>query len=171
MAFYQFYNCQKCNYPLIVNRSKDEVIYGSPVQQCPRCGEVYLDKNYCEIAIIGLQEIDKGKFSLNYILFLFLSCFAIVGGIIGISMGYDDNSMYYLFIILGSIMSIFNIWMIVSEVKDHKNRIELLEKEAVESEKRLKNYEYAAFLESIGYDVPEKYLLKENQDKGNLTNK
>ncbi len=131
---------------------------GSPVRQCKRCRQTYLDKRYHEVAVEGFEP---GSLSVKN------SGFMIGAGIIDtvlfglIHIGekrlFSSYHLSFVFIaiigLLLIVMGVIDFIRIVTGLKAKKQK-KVLE----QSEKRLMDKNYAKLLAQQGYEVPEKYL-------------
>ena len=151
--------CPHCNYPYTVLESKGAGYYGSPVRTCNKCGQTFIDKDYREIAIQGIREIDTQKISARTILFLIIGIFFGVG----IFYLFDVDVISVIVAIIAVLLPTLNL---ISEYRNYGKRQAYLTMEKINSERRLENHEYAVFLKSLGYDVPKKYL---EQNEKNIT--
>jgi len=150
-------SCPSCGKSYSVGQPKKSGFYGSPFRRCVFCGGTFIDKEYREIAVSGIREVDKRRVSLGTALFPVIPSFFILVGIYcGIVLGFDSRSL--LFICGGLVFLFLSIYLIRSEAKDFDNRQKFLKEEAARSESRLSNPEYALALRRIGYKVPDKYL-------------
>ena len=141
--------CPHCNYTYTFREPKGTGHYGSPIRTCDKCNQYFVDKDYIEIAVDGIREVDKNRVSLrtiiNSITFMFFA--------FGILYVFGIEA-----IIFSIVPFIISIGLIVRDCAGYKSRQNYLNMERINSENRLKNYEYAALLKEFGYDVPEKYL-------------
>lgn len=126
-------------------------MYGSPIRVCEYCHNTFIDKDFIEIAISGIQPIDKKKVSPQAIAIL-------VSGVFFFILSLYLLSEVWIFFPLALLMFGFSIYNIIDEYRGYEKRIVYLENESVESKKRLSNPQYALALKEIGYKVPSKYL-------------
>ncbi len=145
---YRTTRCPHCGHRIEIMVSSNLKHYGSPLRCCPKCNEMYIDKNYIEIALQGVRTIDKMLFSPGWIITLIISIGLIILGCMDITS--DDNSMSWLFIILGGILAIGSIWAVIDEIRSHKNNMRKLEDERIASETRMTNKEYVELLKQAG---------------------
>ncbi|MGN1165628.1 MAG: hypothetical protein ACI4S2_04275 [Lachnospiraceae bacterium] len=133
--------------------SKDnQTVYGSPIKRCEKCGQLFVDKNYREIAVQGVRHVDE----------MYVSPQTLVSG--GIPMIISLITSLVLFmngdegVLTSMIVFVFSLSLIISEMVGHKKRMISLKKEEEESKMRLQNPKYARMLQQLGYDVPSYYL-------------
>jgi hypothetical protein len=134
---------------------KYSIHYGSPFRSCSRCGKIFVDKDYKEIALEGIRKIDKKRVSPGAIFFAIGGCLVIIAGAV-------IREPY----MLGGGLIWVAIWgsIIVSEVLGHKKNLEYLEQETKRSNERLSNPTYAQALKNVGYHVPLQYLQGANKN-------
>ena len=136
--------------------AKGGVDYGSPIQTCKKCGKLFIDKDYREIAVSGIRKTDTKKVSPFSIYIFSASLIAFIGVLVFFVMEGTFSIGILLAVTFFLSCSIYNI---VTEYKEYDLRQEFLREEKRKSETRLSNYQYASFLKQIGYDVPPKYLV------------
>ena len=134
--------------PSKANRTK----YGSPIRECNHCGNAFKDDEYREIAVEGIRKVDTSLVSPYSILF------GILGVIIGIGSFRGGLSIGWALVVV----FIF-CFSPLSDILSYRKRMEYFERERIASENRLRNPVYAHALKSMGYDVPEKYLIPYDQ--------
>lgn len=159
---YSEMNCPHCG---AVNREHCNIwMYDSPIKACKKCEKKYVDKRFKELAIEqenGLSVSIKNNVKLALIFMIFL-----MGAVILLLyqhfMGYK-YSLEGIFIVIISILAVLGCTIQIIRIKSGiQNKVN--EKYRQESEIRLKNYNYAHELASMGYDVPDKYLWPEVPD-------
>ena len=161
MARYYTKRCPHCGYAYTVHHLGKVVAYGSPIRRCAKCNKTYIDKDYIEIEIEGIRDVDKMRVSPQTIV-LFLGCLLISGmGIFLISGGADYAYIGWFCTIIFLASGLF---LFFNELLDYKNRQKRLENEKKASKERLSNPEYARALLKIGYSIPEEYLRKKTND-------
>ena len=154
MATIQVKKCPKCGCvyernsyagrPSKDNRTK----YGSPLKQCLKCKNIFIDSEYREIAIDGIREVDTKVISPAGIFYSVMSLFIAICSFAG---GYSPIGIFF---IIGA------LYLSLNEILSYKRRQEALKKYAQESEKRMQNLQYAQLLKTCGHYVPDKYLYK-----------
>lgn len=132
--------------------------YGSPVRKCRYCKKEYLDERYHEIAIEGYSDKSLNVKNSMKVIPIGLILFVIAGGMSAYTIYFRG---YYMMkgvaaAFGGLIIMIFGIVDAVRIKTGLKARS--LENKKEESEKRLRNKEYAQLLSELGYPVPDKYL-------------
>lgn len=136
----------------------EEWKYGSPIRECKKCHQKYIDKRYHEIAVDGINPDSFNMKKLG-------ACFAI--GVVALLMSVLFNAYtillkdyYYLKVVgvglIGIVMIVYSIIDFIRIKTGAKER--QLEKRIEESVNRLENRAYAHELVFLGYNVPEKYL-------------
>lgn len=154
--------CPHCNHAYTVFEAKGGAHYGSPLLTCEKCGKHFIDKDYREIAVDGIRDVDKKKIAPgSIVLFLFCLLFFFVEVICflkGESIIFD-NERSLAELIISFLVALCMLYLVINEYKSYNIRQEALKKERAASEERLRNYAYAAFLKQQGYDVPKKYLV------------
>lgn len=137
--------------------------YGTPIKTCKKCGGVYLDPNFHEIAIDGFPpdefSIKKGVKSALLGAGIFLICAIIFV----CELLFSDRIHIYppILAVMGIIIIITSIVDII-KIKSGAKTGEM-EKLRYESVLRLKNPLYAQQLRDIGYNVPAEYLPAQPQ--------
>ena len=157
MASYDIKRCPACNQPYEKNfysgkpKPEEKIRYGSPIKVCKYCKKEFIDSDYKEIALEGVpNKEDYNRFTKGTILYTLLS-FAMAY----FAWLFDFGVLPFVFIALGIII-------IGSDLITYQKRQKHLEKEILESEKRIEDSAYAHRLAEHGYKVPAEYLPKEN---------
>ena len=136
--------------------------FGSPIRVCAKCGNVFDDKDYRELALTkiknGANPILRGPLLVAAILMIEYGIAAMI---------------FFKPVFIGLFVSAAGILVIVSDVRGHKKREEYIAKQLEASVLRLLDPEYAAKLKRYGYEVPDlylnpdyKYLLPDGEYKG-----
>ena len=158
MASYDIKRCPTCNQPYEKNfysgkpKPEEKIRYGSPIKVCKYCKKEFIDSDYKEIALEGVpnqedyKRFTKGTIAYTIASFVMAFFFYI----------FDFRFLPILFIILGVII-------IGSDMISYQKRQKYLEKEILESRKRLEDPLYALRLMHHGYKVPMEYLPKEER--------
>ena len=135
-----------------------KITYGTPIQTCPKCGADYYDRRFFEPAVSGFVkgELDKKRPLKTFL--SALACFAIC--FIVNFLEVRETGEYYVYLAILQFVSIIVIIVaivdaILISVGSKRKKLDFL---MWQSDERLKNSEYAAFLKEKGQDVPEKYL-------------
>ena len=131
---------------------------GCPITTCKYCGEIFIDKDIKEPAL----ESKPAKVSIIDCIFTMFFPFGVLSIVFAIPLiiHYTSEPWYYLFVIIPAIIWIsFVIFALVKRDKINKELIE----EYKASEERLKDLEYAQLLLKYKFNVPDKYLI-DNQD-------
>ena len=156
MASYDIKRCPACNQPYEKNfysgkpKPEEKVRYGSPIKVCKYCKKEFIDSDYKEIALEGVpnqedyKRFTKGTIAYTIASFVMAFFFYI----------FDFRFLPILFIILGVII-------IGSDLTSYKKRQKHLEKEILESRKRMEDPQDALQLMQHGHKVPTEYLPKE----------
>ena len=55
--------CPHCGKAYSIMQPKGTGFYGSPIRHCSKCGKDFIDKDYREIAIDGIRNVDTQKLS------------------------------------------------------------------------------------------------------------
>lgn len=139
-------------YPSKANRIK----YGCPIKVCNSCQKVFVDKEYREIAVEGIQEVDKARVSPATIVYSLFGCFLGIGVFVSVNQ------------IAGLVILGLSAWLFFDEWNGYEGRQERLVTLRKESEERLNNPVYAALLKKMGYDVPEKYLSQKSSTETDM---
>ena len=157
----EVFRCSNCGSELRMAAPDKTHHYGSPIRQCAKCAQVYVDWNYHEIEIDGIREEDlSAKKSLGLTLFCLVGLVVCIGGWILL-----ENASGFLvkspaaFIVgillfgIGFVAMVGDTLKILTGAKKKE-----LEKERQASVRRLSDREYVLKLQKLGYTVPEKYL-------------
>lgn len=132
---------------------KNRIVYGPPIKKCTQCGEVFLDKDFSEIAIDGVRDVDKMRVSPYTVV---SSGAGIAIGMMFLLGGITCNVLH--FALLGFVIAVVEVYGIWSEYHGWDERQEKLRCETEASERRMQNPEYALTLKLFGYNIPNKYL-------------
>ena len=136
---------------------KNVYLYGSPIRSCKYCGAKYLDKNYHEIAIDGINEEDLSAGKRLKMLLLCVVCSVILAALNVVT--YLESGLQPALVVVfactagGAVVSLWKYIQVVSGGKQKQ-----LDKERQASVERLQDKEYAAVLQKLGYEVPEEFL-------------
>ena len=157
----QAFKCPKCGAELKMVVSGKAHFYGSPIRQCAKCAQVYVDRNYHEIEIEGIRAEDlSAKKSLGLTLFCLIGLVVCIGGwiLLSNSSGFIVKSpapfiVGILLFGIGFIAMIGDTLKILTGAKKKQ-----LEKEREASAQRLSDRAYVQKLQKLGYEIPEKYL-------------
>ena len=132
--------------------------YGSPIKKCERCGSIFKDDEFREIAIDGIPDDNESIITRDSVTFVvFGSIFTFLAMAAGVS--------------IWVVLAIFGIFghFALSDILSYLKRQRFLEKERIESEKRLLNPSYALTLKIMGYNVPKKYLSSSTNSDDSLS--
>lgn len=156
MGMYQVKKCPKCGnayetnsygaHPSKDNRTK----YGSPLKQCSKCKNIFIDNEYREIAIDGVRKVDTQRISPQALVYTGIS---LLMAVIQFNAGRMVWGIVFLAIALYFSREIFT----------YKSRQLKIEKLTQESEKRMQDLQYAQLLKGYGYNVPEKFLKNNSE--------
>ena len=128
---------------------QDKWQFGAPLRLCPHCGKLFIDKDRQELVITGPRRQDRavvGPASLRL---------ALMGAALGALMLIGRlNVLAY--IAFGVALA-----TLAADAALYPTRQKKLEAERLASEKRLSDPAYARALKNAGYDIPERYLTKE----------
>ncbi|HWR23952.1 MAG TPA: hypothetical protein VN366_10820 [Feifaniaceae bacterium] len=150
-------NCPYCGRTIRIKSAKTEHAYGSPVRQCEFCKKTYIDRYYRELALEDADKIDRRKLApKNAGMLLFGALLILLGYFL--FPGEKDIIIRVLMMALGGLLALAAAFVIVTEYRTYDARMKFFEEELSESEKRLKDPEYAQKLKNAGYRVPERYL-------------
>lgn len=132
--------------------------YGSPVRNCKKCGEKYVDERYHEIAVEGIRpnalSIRWNGTGLLIMLGIFLIAFLIHFYEVSHESTY---SLEFCGLMVAALICI--LFFIIDSIRILTGaKAKKLERLREESVKRLRNWGYAKELEALGYPVPEEYL-------------
>ena len=128
---------------------QDKWLFGTPLRLCPHCGKLFIDKDIQELAITGPRRQDTaivGQASLRLALMgVVLGALPLIGRL---------NVLAYI---------AFGVALVTvgADAALYPTRQKKLEAERLASEKRLSDPRYARALKNAGYDIPERYLTKE----------
>lgn len=128
---------------------QDKWLFGTPLRLCPHCGKLFIDKDIQELAITGPRRQDTaivGQASLRL---------ALMGVVLGALLLISRlNVLAYI---------AFGVALVTvgADAALYPTRQKKLEAERLASEKRLSDPGYARALKNAGYDIPERYLTKE----------
>ena len=128
---------------------QDKWLFGTPLRLCPHCGKLFIDKDIQELAITGPRRQDTaivGQASLRL---------ALMGVVLGaLLLNGRLNVLAYI---------AFGVALVTvgADAALYPTRQKKLEAERLASEKRLSDPRYARALKNAGYDIPERYLKKE----------
>ncbi len=128
---------------------QDKWLFGSPLRLCPHCGKLFIDKDRQELAITGPRKQDMavvGPASLKL---------ALMGVVLGGLLLVGRLN------VLACIAFGVALATLVADAALYPTRQKKLKAERVASEKRLSDPSYAQALKNAGYDIPERYLSKE----------
>ncbi|MBR2048857.1 MAG: hypothetical protein IJ960_09720 [Oscillospiraceae bacterium] len=154
---YQTSSCPSCGATLEISMPGSAYLYGSPIRQCPSCGNSYWDQNYHEIAVEGIREADVTVKNFGQNLFGSLVATVICGGLLGFFL--NRGRLHIGLLIVTAFFALFFVYTIVNAIKIKSgSKQKELERERQESIRRLQDREYAWMLKNIGYPVPEQYL-------------
>ena len=142
--------CPNCKYMYKRAVGTNNVLYGSPIQTCPVCHHQFIDTDYQEIAIVGVQNGDDKRITFTSALVF------IIGGIliaesIGVLVQGDGRAVWTLIIGLALVA------LPLVKFFTHNQTLVELKEEKRASEKRLSNPEYIKQLMMIKYPVPKRY--------------
>ena len=130
---------------------EDKWLFGTPLKLCPHCGKLFIDKDIQELAITGPRKQDKavvGQASLRLgLMGLILGALLLVGKL-------------YVFACIAFGVALVTLGV---DAALYPTRQKKLEAERLASEKRLSDPGYARALKNAGYDIPERYLKKEEE--------
>ena len=156
-------SCPHCGYNYSIHEPKGSGFYGSKIRTCQRCGKQFIDKEYREIAIEGIREVDEHRISPAT---LFSALFFIAFACALVWLFFNDLSLFSsgrtFFSLIGAAISAgIGVFLVVSESNEYGERQEYLKQEKINSEKRMQNPQYINLLKELGYEISEKYLKKE----------
>ena len=150
-------NCPYCGKTIRVKRTKAEHAYGSPVRTCEFCKKTYIDRYYRELALEDPGKLDRRKVAPRNIGMLLFGALIILLGVFLFPEA-KDIMIKVLLIVLGGLLTVSAAWVLITEYRTYDARMKFFEEERAESEKRLKDPEYAQKLKNAGFRVPERYL-------------
>ena len=128
---------------------EDKWLFGTRLKLCPPCGKLYVDKDIQELAITGPRKQDTafvGPVSLRI---------ALMGVVLGALLLIGRLTVFAC-IAFGVALA-----TLVADAALYPTRQKKLAAERVASEKRLSDPDYARALKNAGYDIPDRYLKKE----------
>ena len=128
---------------------QDKWLFGAPMRLCPHCGKLYIDRDMQELAITGPRKQDMavvGPASLRL---------ALMGVVLGALLLIGRLTVFAC-IAFGVALA-----TLVADAALYPTRQKKLAAEKLASEKRLSDPNYARALKNAGYDIPERYLTKE----------
>ena len=128
---------------------EDKWLFGTPLKLCPHCGKLYVDKDIQELAITGPRKQDTafvGPVSLRI---------ALMGVVLGALLLIGRLTVFAC-LAFGVALA-----TLVADAALYPTRQKKLAAERVASEKRLSDSDYARALKNAGYDIPDRYLKKE----------
>ena len=128
---------------------QDKWLFGTPMRLCPHCGKLYIDRDMQELAITAPRKQDMaviGPASLRL---------ALMGVILGALLLIGRLNVFA-YIAFGVALA-----TLVADAALYPTRQKKLAAERLASEKRLSDPKYARALKNAGYDIPERYLTKE----------
>ena len=142
--------CPNCKYMYKRAVGTNNVLYGSPIQTCPRCHHKFIDTDYQEIAIVGAQNGDDKRITFTSALVFLIGGGILAAGIDALVRG-EGGAIWE--VIIGLVL----VALPLLKIFTHKQALEVLEEERRLSEKRLSNPEYIKQLMMIKYPVPKRY--------------
>lgn len=117
-------------------------------KRCPKCGKVFIDREYREIELEGIRKVDTRRVSPRTIVDTVM-----LGGV-GIATVVNE--------VWGGIVFLIGaIYIFFDEYCGYNKRQEALKLETEMSRLRLENPKYAQALKENGFYVPEHYINKE----------
>ena len=155
--------CPNCKYVIQRHKPNLGTKYGCPIKTCPCCGKNYIDDDYEEYAAIIekdniRQSIEKShRRSIPLMALFYIGC----GGVIISILNIDNFLVFFLIIVVGIAVSAYQNTPSESEIEREVER-----KSAIweESNARLRNRQYAEFLDKRGFTVPLRYLSIDEGD-------
>lgn len=152
--------CPNCGHAYTVLHPGSNTSYDSPVVRCEKCGQYFVDKDRIELALTDETSASVPRHSGSTYLQLFVLTFAEIALIY---LQFDGTLGEYWWLLIVISVLYLGVWFLfISERTSYPERVAEFEKERLRSEARLSNPEYAALLKKLSYDVPEKYLSKQN---------
>lgn len=165
MATYYTKKCPHCGYAYSTHHMGKEVVYGSPIRKCVSCQKSFIDKDYVEIELNGVRNVDSKRISPQ------TKAIAVFGGFM---------VALALFLIVGAPKNdppitawaclIFCIavpaFLIYVDLSSYSQRQKEIKQEAKLSKERLSDPLYAKALKELGYHVPDKYLNQKKKSSG-----
>lgn len=147
--------CPHCDH-IITFMDSTKHRYGSPFRICNKCGKMYIDKSFQEMAFLSEKKYTPPRIDpwtiMGYLGGIFL---LIVGGISYSRYGIYDLTLLFLF--SGLLFLAINIYSTISDIRNYKHRCHLYEEELSNSLRRVTNPDYLKALINIGYKVPKEY--------------
>ena len=128
---------------------EDKWLFGTPLKLCPHCGKLYIDKDMQELAITGPRKQDT----------VFVGPASLRIALMGVALGtllLIGRLTVFACIAFGVALA-----TLVADAALYPTRQKKLAAERVASEKRLSDSDYARALKNAGYDIPDRYLKKE----------
>ena len=128
---------------------QDKWLFGTPLRLCPHCGKLFVDKDRQELAITGPRKQDLaviGPASLRL---------ALMGVVLGALLLLGKLNVFA-WIAFGVALA-----TLIADAALYPTRRKKLEVERQASEKRLSDPRYAQALKNAGYDIPQRYLTRE----------
>lgn len=136
--------CPHCNEAYAFWKPKNEYEYGSPVRACSHCGKIFIDRRYREIAITGVDNIDKRRFSLEMLIS------AVLGAIFAYS-GFLHSNIYA--IAGGLVATVVFTGMVAYDASTFQSRQTYIQQQTTESFKRMSDPNYLETLDFYGFNV------------------
>ena len=130
---------------------EDRWLFGTPLRLCPHCGKLYIDRDMQELAITGPRKQDMaviGPGSLRV---------ALMGVMLGALLLIGRLTVFAC-IAFGVALA-----TLAADAALYPTRQKKLAAEREASEKRLSKPDYARALKNAGYDIPDRYLKKEEE--------
>ena len=123
---------------------EDKWLFGTPLKLCPHCGKLYIDKDIQELAITGPRKQDMAVVGLASLRIALMGV-VLIGKL---------NTFAYI---------AFGVALLTlgADAALYPTRQKKLANERLASEKRLSDPDYARALKKAGYDIPDRYLKKE----------
>lgn len=145
---YYFY-CPHCKHRLAIRNASERT--GYPIMTCSKCGKTCVDPFTKEPAFEPYFDAPKGffaqlPFSLLLLGWIALSC--LVGWLAGGSL--NRSALSFVLVI----WLLFTLWLLWPKKKAQQKEFNAWQ----ESDKRLRNGQYATSLHLFGFDVPPYYL-------------
>ncbi|MCM1229124.1 MAG: hypothetical protein NC489_03235 [Ruminococcus flavefaciens] len=149
--------CSECGKKLVSYDRTSFRRYKSPVKSCKKCGSLYIDPRFHEIAVEG---IPSDVFSVkSYIVLIILGILLLWRGIYvlhQVQLGVPDEVQWLMpavILLCGAGFVIGGIAEIISIKTGLKKK--KYDRLYLESAERLKNADYADTLRNLGVDIPE----------------
>ena len=128
---------------------QDKWLFGTPLKLCPHCGKLFIDSDRQELAITEPRRQDMAVVSPASLRL------ALMGVVLGMLL-LLGNLKVLAYIAFGVALA-----TLVADAALYPTRQKKLEAERLASEQRLSDPDYARVLKNAGYDIPERYLKKE----------